>query len=113
MHRMSLCVVGKVLSNIKVNREAFMRVFRRIWQVDKGLDIESVTGNMFTFHFRDEDDMSRVISGSLGALMMHLLLWRDRRVRVLWSLWVSTWQISGCKYTKCPFFACQRISDGS
>ncbi|KAK3198883.1 hypothetical protein Dsin_022298 [Dipteronia sinensis] len=64
MHRMSLCVVGKVLSNKKVNREAFMRVIRRIWQVVKGLDIESVTGNMFTFHFRDEDDMSRVISGS-------------------------------------------------
>ncbi|KAK3189523.1 hypothetical protein Dsin_029084 [Dipteronia sinensis] len=64
MHRMSLCVVGKVLSNKKVNWEAFMRVIRRIWQVDKGLDIESVTRNMFTFHFRDEDDMSRVISGS-------------------------------------------------
>ncbi|KAK3212448.1 hypothetical protein Dsin_017154 [Dipteronia sinensis] len=64
MHRMSLCVVGKVLSNKKVNREAFMRVIRRIWQVDDGLDIESVTANMFTFHFRDEDDMSRVISGS-------------------------------------------------
>ena len=26
MHRMSFCVVGKILSNMKVNREAFMRV---------------------------------------------------------------------------------------
>ena len=45
------------------------------------MDIESVTGNMFTFHFRDKDDMSRVISGGRGALMMLLLKWRSCRAR--------------------------------
>ncbi|TXG71466.1 hypothetical protein EZV62_000045 [Acer yangbiense] len=63
MHRLALCVVGKVLSTEVVNREAFMRVIGKIWRVDKGMDIESVTSNMFSFHFRDEEDMNRVLVG--------------------------------------------------
>ncbi|TXG57618.1 hypothetical protein EZV62_015447 [Acer yangbiense] len=39
-----------------------MRVIGKIWRVDRGMDIESA-GNMFTFHFRDENDMRRVVSG--------------------------------------------------
>ncbi|KAK3189118.1 hypothetical protein Dsin_028679 [Dipteronia sinensis] len=64
IHRMSLCMVGKVLSNKRVNREAFRRVMGKVWQVAKGLDIESVTRNMFTFQFRDEFDLNRVVSGA-------------------------------------------------
>ncbi|TXG51194.1 hypothetical protein EZV62_023718 [Acer yangbiense] len=63
-HRLSLCLVGKILSSKGVNRDAFMCVVGRIWQVKKGLDIESVSGNTFTFHLRDEYDLNRVIYGS-------------------------------------------------
>ncbi|KAK3188706.1 hypothetical protein Dsin_028267 [Dipteronia sinensis] len=45
VHRMSLCMVGKVLSNKRVNRDAFRHVIGKIWQVKQGLDIESVTGS--------------------------------------------------------------------
>ena len=62
--RLSLCVVGKILSSKRVNCEAFMRVIGKIWQVRKGLDIESVTGNTFTFHFKDAYDLQKVLSGS-------------------------------------------------
>ncbi|TXG52368.1 hypothetical protein EZV62_021537 [Acer yangbiense] len=41
-----------------------MRVIGKIWQVKKGIDIESVSGNVFSFHFRDEWDMEKVILGS-------------------------------------------------
>ncbi|KAK4844925.1 hypothetical protein QYF36_026091 [Acer negundo] len=40
-----------------------MRVIGKIWQVKSGLDIESVSGNIFTFHFREMYDLERVISG--------------------------------------------------
>ena len=63
MHRFSLCMVGKILSNKIVNKEAFMRVIGKIWRVDEGMDIESVKGNMFSFYFKDEDDLNRVLSG--------------------------------------------------
>ncbi|KAK0588601.1 hypothetical protein LWI29_003108 [Acer saccharum] len=61
--RLSLCIKGKILLSKRVNREAFMCVIGKIWQVRKGMDIESVIGNTFTFHFRDVYDLNRVISG--------------------------------------------------
>ncbi|KAK3204440.1 hypothetical protein Dsin_018486 [Dipteronia sinensis] len=62
IHMMSLCVVGKVLSRKRVNRDAFMRVIGKIWHIKHGMDIESVTGNTFTFHFIDEHDLNKVVS---------------------------------------------------
>ncbi|KAI9200876.1 hypothetical protein LWI28_014380 [Acer negundo] len=47
--RMSLSLIGKILSNKTVNRESFMRVIGKIWQVNEGFEIESVIGNIFTF----------------------------------------------------------------
>ncbi|KAK2664334.1 hypothetical protein Ddye_002908 [Dipteronia dyeriana] len=64
VQRMSLCLVGKVLSNKPVNREAFMRVIGRIWQIQMGMEIEPVTGNIFMFHFKDMEDRLKVIFGA-------------------------------------------------
>ncbi|TXG57913.1 hypothetical protein EZV62_015742 [Acer yangbiense] len=61
--RLSLCIVGKILSSKRVNRDAFMRVIGKIWQVRKGMDIESIIGNTFTFHFKDAYDLERVLFG--------------------------------------------------
>ncbi|TXG59981.1 hypothetical protein EZV62_014554 [Acer yangbiense] len=66
-HRLSLCMVGIILSSKWVNRDAFMRVIGKIWQVKQGLDIESVSRNTFTFHFRDEYDLNSVISRGLWS----------------------------------------------
>ncbi|TXG59653.1 hypothetical protein EZV62_014226 [Acer yangbiense] len=64
VQRMSLCLIGKIMSCKAVNRGAFMRVIGRIWQVSRGFEVESVSGNMFSFHFQNEDDRQRVIWGS-------------------------------------------------
>ncbi|TXG72934.1 hypothetical protein EZV62_001513 [Acer yangbiense] len=61
--RLSLSLVGKILSNKMVNRDAFMRVIGKIWQVRHGVDIESIASNMFSFQFRDKFDLERVLSG--------------------------------------------------
>ncbi|KAK2659499.1 hypothetical protein Ddye_006032, partial [Dipteronia dyeriana] len=63
MDRMALCLVGKIISNRTINRAAFIRVIGKIWQVKKGVDVESVTGNIFTFHFNDQEDRNHVLSG--------------------------------------------------
>ncbi|TXG53192.1 hypothetical protein EZV62_022361 [Acer yangbiense] len=65
--KMSLCLVGKILSNKTVNREAFMRVIGKIWRVNEGFEIESVTGNVYTFYFKNENDRQRVMSGGLWS----------------------------------------------
>ncbi|TXG57107.1 hypothetical protein EZV62_018420 [Acer yangbiense] len=46
LQRLSVSLVGKILTNKMVNREAFMRVISRLWHVYKGVDIESLTGEM-------------------------------------------------------------------
>ncbi|TXG63243.1 hypothetical protein EZV62_010237 [Acer yangbiense] len=55
---------GKILSRKLVNREAFMRVIGKIWQVRRGVEIESLTGNIFSFHFNDLEDCRKVLSGA-------------------------------------------------
>ncbi|TXG58564.1 hypothetical protein EZV62_016393 [Acer yangbiense] len=62
--RLSLCMVGRILTCKRVNREAFMQVIGKIWKVSKGVNIESVLGNTFAFHFGDESDLNRVLAGS-------------------------------------------------
>ncbi|KAK3204448.1 hypothetical protein Dsin_018494 [Dipteronia sinensis] len=63
LHRLSLCVVGRIMSNKRVNSKAFMQVIGKIWQVNNGMNNESVSGNTFTFHFSDGHDLNRVIAG--------------------------------------------------
>ncbi|TXG48328.1 hypothetical protein EZV62_027622 [Acer yangbiense] len=41
--RLALCLVGKVLNNKVVNRDAFLGLISKIWKVKNGLEIESVT----------------------------------------------------------------------
>ena len=60
--KMTLCLVGKILSNKPINRDVFMRVIGRIWQVKKGLSIEFVTSNVFAFHFQDLEESQKVLS---------------------------------------------------
>ncbi|KAK2634346.1 hypothetical protein Ddye_029138 [Dipteronia dyeriana] len=62
--RISLCLVAKVLSRKTVNNEAFIRVMGKVWQVKRGVVIESLTGNIFMLHFKKGDDRNRILSGN-------------------------------------------------
>ncbi|KAK2650220.1 hypothetical protein Ddye_017709 [Dipteronia dyeriana] len=55
IQRLTLSLVGKVLSSKLVNREAFMKVLKNIWRVKNGVEIEVVTGNVFVFHFKTQE----------------------------------------------------------
>ena len=59
--KLDLCLVGKVLSNKYINREAFRAVIPKIWQTT--LDVEVVQDNTFLFYFRNQGDRLRILSG--------------------------------------------------
>ncbi|KAI9187427.1 hypothetical protein LWI28_028069 [Acer negundo] len=61
--RLALSLVGKILSSTMVNRDTFMGVMGRIWQVPNGMEIEFVYSNVFMFHFKKFDDRNRVLNG--------------------------------------------------
>ncbi|TXG69259.1 hypothetical protein EZV62_004194 [Acer yangbiense] len=54
------CLVGKVLSGKRVNREAFISVIEHLWNPFGKVEIESVGENVFMFHFQNPEDRSRV-----------------------------------------------------
>ncbi|TXG63385.1 hypothetical protein EZV62_010379 [Acer yangbiense] len=54
------CLVGKVLSGKKVNREAFKGLIKQIWNPYGNVKVELVDDNIFTFHFANKEDRNRV-----------------------------------------------------
>ncbi|KAK1567248.1 hypothetical protein Q3G72_009828 [Acer saccharum] len=60
---LSLCLVGKVLTSKRVNKEAFINVMTSIWTVSEGVEIEAIEGNVFAFHFKNSEDRKYIQSG--------------------------------------------------
>ncbi|TXG60881.1 hypothetical protein EZV62_012244 [Acer yangbiense] len=58
--KLELCLVGKILSNKRINKETFRVVMLGIWQTS--LDIEVVQDNTFLFYFRNQGDMYRILA---------------------------------------------------
>ncbi|KAL5759511.1 hypothetical protein ACOSQ2_018349 [Xanthoceras sorbifolium] len=54
------CLVGKVLSCKKVNREAFRGVIEQLWSVIGSVEIESLGDNLFVFFFKRLEDRASV-----------------------------------------------------
>ncbi|KAK3193077.1 hypothetical protein Dsin_024387 [Dipteronia sinensis] len=55
-----LCLVGKVLSGKKVNREAFKILIEQLWRSFGKVDVESVGDNIFMFCFNNQEDRNRI-----------------------------------------------------
>ncbi|KAK2634301.1 hypothetical protein Ddye_029093 [Dipteronia dyeriana] len=62
--RLSLCLVGKLLTNKLINNEAFSNVMYSVWRVSEGVEIEWIKGNIFTFYFKNLEDQKCIILGS-------------------------------------------------
>ncbi|KAK2640565.1 hypothetical protein Ddye_028360 [Dipteronia dyeriana] len=60
---MFLRLIGKLLSNKPVNREAFLVVMLKIWRTLEGFEIEVIGGNTFSFTFKNDDDKRRILHG--------------------------------------------------
>ncbi|KAK3228835.1 hypothetical protein Dsin_000716 [Dipteronia sinensis] len=61
-HRLSLCLVGKILATKLVNKTAFIDVMTSIWNVNGGFKFEWVEGNFFAFHFKNLEDRKRILT---------------------------------------------------
>ncbi|TXG66754.1 hypothetical protein EZV62_008029 [Acer yangbiense] len=62
-HLLSLCLVGKVLHNKLVNKEALINVLSTIWRTNAGVEIEALEGNLFACYFKNLEDRKYVQSG--------------------------------------------------
>ncbi|KAK0583918.1 hypothetical protein LWI29_005055 [Acer saccharum] len=62
-HLLSLCLVGKVLSNKLINKEALINVLSNLWRANEGVEIEDLEGNLFACHFKSLEDKKYIQSG--------------------------------------------------
>ncbi|TXG72827.1 hypothetical protein EZV62_001406 [Acer yangbiense] len=63
MKEVSYCLVGKVLPQKRINRETFIAVITKIWNIRVKLEIKTIRDNDFLFHFTRLDDRSTVWIG--------------------------------------------------
>lgn len=99
------CLVGRLLSDKKVDFEAFRQVMAALWRPVKGLFIKEVEINRYVFQFFHELDIGRVLDGSpwtfhkIPLILERLQIGEDPRLLKLDSLamWVRVRDLrAGC-----------------
>ncbi|TXG72009.1 hypothetical protein EZV62_000588 [Acer yangbiense] len=72
--RMGFRLIGKLLSNKLVNRDAFTSLFPRIWRTMEDFEIEVISGNTFSFTFKSANDRWQVLQGGPWSFDKALLV---------------------------------------
>ncbi|KAL5743937.1 hypothetical protein ACOSQ2_027053 [Xanthoceras sorbifolium] len=72
--KIGLCLVGKVITNKQVNRDAFWGIIPKIWRTTQEFDIEVLKENTFIFQFHNQLDRKRVLAGGPWSFDRGLLV---------------------------------------
>ncbi|KAK3225038.1 hypothetical protein Dsin_004900 [Dipteronia sinensis] len=91
---LALRLIGKLLSNKSVNREAFMTVVPIIWRTLEGFEIKVIDGNTFSFTFKNEDDRRRILQGGP---------WRFDNALLIIEEPTGKWDIQNMSFNKVAF----------
>ncbi|KAL5739496.1 hypothetical protein ACOSQ2_028676 [Xanthoceras sorbifolium] len=74
VHKLCLCLVGRLLASKHINRESFRSIIPRIWRSTPDVDIELVSSNTFAFYFENQIDRRRVLTGGPWSFDNFLLI---------------------------------------
>ncbi|KAL5804454.1 hypothetical protein ACOSQ3_031254 [Xanthoceras sorbifolium] len=94
-YKLGLCLVGRVITNKQVNREAFRGIILKIWRTTQDFDVEVLKENTFIFQFRNHLDHKRVLAGGPWSLDCGLLVLEEP---------VGAGHINGMKFDKAEFW---------
>ncbi|TXG60692.1 hypothetical protein EZV62_015265 [Acer yangbiense] len=75
--RLSLCLVGRVFTSKLINREAFMNVIPSVWRISEGVEVEWIEVNTFAFHFKNFEDLKRVLSGGPWSFDRAMIIFEE------------------------------------
>jgi hypothetical protein len=75
--RADRCLVGKVGSDRRVNKEAFQTVLSQLWRTVGSVMFKEVQDNIWLFEFTDKDDKERVLEGRPWSFDRHILVLND------------------------------------
>ena len=57
------CLIGKIGLGKKINKDAFIRLFKRIWRTNEEVVFKKVQPNVWMLEFSHKGDMLRVLEG--------------------------------------------------
>ncbi|XP_041016155.1 uncharacterized protein LOC121258677 [Juglans microcarpa x Juglans regia] len=63
MKRGRLCLVGKVIADKKINKDAFKNTLLKVWKACVGVKIHEVGDNLYVFEFQTEEDLNKIWGG--------------------------------------------------
>jgi hypothetical protein len=68
------CLVGKLWSGKRVNREAFQTQLSRIWRLVGTVVFKDLQDNLWLFEFTEEEDKYRILAGRPWSFDRHILV---------------------------------------
>lgn len=71
------CLVGKLWTNKKTNKEAFRTVLARIWRAEGRMSLKELQDNMWIFEFSDAETKFRVLEGRPWSYDRQILVLHD------------------------------------
>ncbi|KAL5789589.1 hypothetical protein ACOSQ2_004477 [Xanthoceras sorbifolium] len=77
IQRLSLSLVGKIISNREVNREAFRNTIASIWLTKSEVEVESIGVNLFVFRFGCSWDRKCVLERDPWSFDKNLLVLKE------------------------------------
>ncbi|KAL5750567.1 hypothetical protein ACOSP7_025170 [Xanthoceras sorbifolium] len=95
IRRLSLSLIGKLVSNREVNMEAFRNTIASIWRTKSEVEVESIGVNLFVFRFGCSWDRKRVLEGGPWSFDKNLLVLKEA---------VSIGRISEIDFSLAPFW---------
>jgi len=72
--QIALCLVGKLLTNNQFNVEAFKSTMKNVWRPTKGVVVNDLARNLFSFQFFSQADKDAVLNDGRWAFDGNLLL---------------------------------------
>lgn len=71
------CLIGKIWAGKQINKDAFRKVFTRIWRLDGGVSFKEIQHNVWMFEFSHEGEKRRVLAGHPWSFDRYILVLKD------------------------------------
>jgi hypothetical protein len=67
------CLVGSIIAEKAINREAFRSLMTNLWRVKDGIQFKEIQENLWVIEFTEMKDKQRVLDGRPWLFDRHLV----------------------------------------
>ena len=101
-------LVGKLLADRNINKNAVKAIILKVWRTSKGVQIVDLKENIFVFKFACEGDKKRILEQGPWNIEGFPLILKKWHQNMSVDDWISQVSLYGFKYTVSPLSICRR-----